>query len=241
MRDDPEPELRAGPGPFRALERASEAGPTGTRSAENTLEQLWPPLPDTVTVHPEIDLQADDPAHVDEPINAGHGRQSRRRCIASKQNGERCGGRAMLQHLLCPLHGERLSPQQGAQALHAKRREAKRRAESALSLQKLGTRALVAQVFAERAAQVESALGLLLDSAAGGDLKSAQALLPWLNQALGMPTERVEQRPPSTLQELEQMDTAELERLVARGRERRLRALRAMPGTPGAERDRGLI
>jgi hypothetical protein len=76
---------------------------------------------------------------------------------------------------------------------------------------------------------------LLCRSAEGGDLAAAKALIPWLNQALGMPTERVEHRPPSTLQELEQMDTAELERLVARGRERRLRAARAVPGTAGAE------
>jgi hypothetical protein len=50
-----------------------------------------------------------------------------------------------------------------------------------------------------------------------------------------MPTERVEHRPPSTLREIQEMDTKELERLVARGRERRLRAVRAVPGTPGAE------
>lgn len=235
MRDDPEPELRAGPEPFRAQGRVNDAGLEGTRRAENTLEQLWPRLPDTVTVHPEVDLQADDPAYVDEPINAGHGRQSRRRCIASKQNGDRCGGRAMLQHLLCPLHGERLSPQQGAQALHAQRREAKRRADAALSLQKLGTRAVVAEALVAEAANVEKAVKLLCRSAGGGDLAAAKALIPWINQAFGMPTERVEQRPPSTLEELEQMDTAELARLVARGRERRLRALEVVPGTPGAE------
>jgi hypothetical protein len=67
------------------------------------------------------------------------------------------------------------------------------------------------------------------------DLQAAKALIPWLNQAHGMPTERVEHRPPSTLEELEQMDTAELERLVARGRERRLQAVRAVPGPAGTE------
>ncbi len=56
---------------------------------------------------------------------------------------------------------------------------------------------------------------MLCDSAAAGDLKSAQALIPWINQALGTPTERVEHRIPGTLEELEQMDTAQLEALVA--------------------------
>jgi hypothetical protein len=40
-----------------------------------------------------------------------------------------------------------------------------------------------------------------------------------------MPTERVEHRKPGSLEELEQMDTAQLEQLVAAGRKRRLQAL----------------
>jgi hypothetical protein len=79
---------------------------------------------------------------------------------------------------------------------------------------------------AEKAEQVHQAVGLLCDSAAAGDLKSAQALIPWINQALGIPTERVQHRTPSSLEELEQMDTAELEALVAEGRKRRLMAVR---------------
>jgi hypothetical protein len=78
---------------------------------------------------------------------------------------------------------------------------------------------------AEKAEQVHEAVRLLCDSAAAGDLKSAQALIPWINQALGMPTERVEHRKPGSLEELEQMDTAQLEALVAAGRKRRLEAL----------------
>jgi hypothetical protein len=50
-----------------------------------------------------------------------------------------------------------------------------------------------------------------------------------------MPTERVEHRPPSTREELEQMDTAELERLVASGREQRLRAVQGVPASAGTE------
>ena len=94
---------------------------------------------------------------------------------------------------------------------------------------------MVAEALASEAANVEKAVKLLCRSAGGGDLAAAKALIPWINQALGMPTERVEHRPPSTLQDLAKMDTAELERLVARGRERRLRAAQAVLGTPGAE------
>jgi hypothetical protein len=79
---------------------------------------------------------------------------------------------------------------------------------------------------AEKAEQVHQAVRLLCDSAAAGDLKSAQALIPWINQALGMPTDRVEVRAPSTLEDLDQMDTAQLQALVAEGRQRRLQLVK---------------
>jgi hypothetical protein len=94
---------------------------------------------------------------------------------------------------------------------------------------------VVAEALASEAENVDRAVKLLCRSAGNGDLQAAKALIPWINQALGMPTERVEHRPPSTLQELKEMDTAELERLVATGRERRLRAARAVPGPAGAD------
>jgi hypothetical protein len=127
--------------------------------------------------------------------------------------------------LLCPLHEGRNDPRKAAQALHTRRREAKRHAESVLQLQRLGTRAVVAEALVRKAAQVDKAVEVLCDAAAAGDLKSAQALIPWLNQALGMPTERVEHRLPAGLEELEAMDEAQLERLVANGPERRLQAV----------------
>jgi hypothetical protein len=94
---------------------------------------------------------------------------------------------------------------------------------------------VVADALVAEAANVDRAVRLLCRSAGGGDLAAAKALIPWINQALGTPTERVEHRPPSTQQELEQMSTAELEALVARGRERRLAAVRAAPGPAGTE------
>jgi hypothetical protein len=73
----------------------------------------------------------------------------------------------------------------------------------------------------------------LCGAAENGDIAAAKALIPWLDQAFGMPQERVEHTTPSTLEELEQMDTAQLEALVAAGRKRRLEAVPEL--SPAAE------
>ena len=52
----------------------------------------------------------------------------------------------------------------------------------------------------------------------GVDLAAAKALIPWLNQALGMPTERHERTLPS-IDEVDEANTEALEELVRRGRE----------------------
>ena len=52
-----------------------------------------------------------------------------------------------------------------------------------------------------------------------------------------MPTERVEHRKPGSLEELEQMDTAELEALVAEGRRKRLDAFRSLPPSASTGND----
>ncbi len=62
----------------------------------------------------------------------------------------------------------------------------------------------------------------LVGAAANGDIQAAKALIPWLNQAFGMPTERVEHRVPTGLEDLEFMSEEELVRIVAEGRSRRL-------------------
>jgi hypothetical protein len=46
---------------------------------------------------------------------------------------------------------------------------------------------------------------------------------------LGKPSERVEHRVPDSLEDLEQMSTAQLEQLVAAGRKRRLKAVAETP------------
>jgi hypothetical protein len=90
-----------------------------------------------------------------------------------------------------------------------------------------------------RRPRIQRAVTLLCEQAADGDVAAAKALIPWINQALGMPTERVEHRLPAGLEELERMDEAELERLVARGRERRRLQLveSAVPASIPADAD----
>jgi hypothetical protein len=89
----------------------------------------------------------------------------------------------------------------------------------------MGTRAVVAEVLVQKAEKVARTVEHLLNAGAEGDLAAAKALLPYLDQALGKPTERHELRVPSSVEEIEQLSMEELESLVARGRERRLRAL----------------
>jgi hypothetical protein len=180
----------------------------------------WPGLPDGTALAEGIDLDAEDPAEEE---------RGRRRCIATKKAGGRCTAPAANGYLLCGIHAGLADPRKGALARAKKLREARERREDRAAVARLGTRAVVATALAEKAEQVHQAVRLLCDSAAAGDLKSAQALIPWINQALGMPTERVEHRKPGSLEELEQMDTAQLEALVAAGRKRRLEALAETP------------
>jgi hypothetical protein len=60
---------------------------------------------------------------------------------------------------------------------------------------------------------------------AAGDQTAQKVLIPWIDQAFGRPTERVEHRMPTGLDELEFMSEEELERIVAQGRAERLKRL----------------
>ena len=107
-----------------------------------------------------------------------------------------------------------------------------------LQLQRLGTRAVIAETFVAQAVSVQKAVTLLCEAAASGDLAAAKALVLYLDQALGKPTERHELRVPSSVEEVEQLSDAELERIVAQGRAKRL-ALRPAPGPTEGWRRRG--
>lgn len=189
-------------------------------------------IPEGVRVAPGVDLDAPDPALVLEPWLTGKQAGARRRCVAAKLDGSRCGGMASPDGLLCAIHDGRADPSQAALARGAAARERGERAEAVLQLQRLGTRAVVARALVEKAAEVDRAVRLLCDAAGAGDLASAKALLPWIDQALGRPTERTEITHPSTPSEVESLDDQALRALVAEGRAARLRAVEDEPDGP---------
>jgi hypothetical protein len=207
------------------------------KDAAQALADLWPPLPNGITIAGDVDLTADDPTLVPEPVNAGQDKHSHRRCIATRRDGKRCATRAMHSSLLCPLHAGRMTPSQGHQARKTQAAEREARTASVLQLQKLGTRAVVAEALVAEAEKVDRAVRHLVDAAANGDIAAAKALIPWIDQAFGRPTERHELRVPSSVEEIEQLSTEELESLVARGRAKRL-ALQAAPEPAGDWRRR---
>jgi hypothetical protein len=91
-------------------------------------------------------------------------------------------------------------------------------------------------VLIAKAEKVAKTVEHLLDAGAEGDLAAAKALVPWIDQAYGKPTERVEHKYPSSIDELEQMDEEQLARLVAEGRQRRLQGLQAVAEASGWRR-----
>jgi len=176
----------------------------------------WPTLPADVVPHPDVELDSQDPAVKD----------GKRFCVATRtRDGARCGTYASTGFLLCAAHRGLLDGSKGGHALAAKRREARERAEREVAARALGTRALVAEVFEERALEVRKTVEHLLTAAATGDRAAAQALLPWIDQALGRPTERVESSSTRTVEDVRALDPASLQALVAQGRAARLRAV----------------
>jgi hypothetical protein len=81
---------------------------------------------------------------------------------------------------------------------------------------------VIAETLVAQAENVQKAVTLLCEAAGSGDLAAAKALVPYLDQALGKPTERLEHRTPTGLEDLEFMSNEELARILAQGRAKRL-------------------
>jgi hypothetical protein len=175
----------------------------------------WEPIPEGVKVADGVDLGAEDPALLDTP-------QGRRRiCVAwSKRTGARCKAPPALDALICNAHAGKLDARAGALALAELRRTRRDEAEDRVAERRLGVRAALSAQLQREQEKVERAVQHLLDVAAAGDTKAAMALLPWIDQALGKPTERREIT-PSSAQALSQMSEDELAALVAEGRRRK--------------------
>jgi hypothetical protein len=161
---------------------------------------------------------------------------AKRICVSTLAHApRRCSTYAVQDSLLCAAHSGMLDASRGGKAASLKRRKAREAAEDRVMQRSLGIRAAAAAALAEKTEQVQEAIRLLADDAANEHaphaqrLKSAAALLPWVDQALGKPTERVEHTLPQSLEELEAMPTVQLEAVVAEGRRRRLQAVPALP------------
>jgi hypothetical protein len=157
--------------------------------------------------HPSVDREAPDPSLR---------RDGKRQCVDSTKAGARCGAWAISTGPRCAFHSGLADPAVGGRAKAAGIQRSKERARELDALSRLGTRAIVAQVFTERAGDVRSVVGSILDDALDLEAPAATrraartALLPWLDQALGRPKESVEVTLPSTVEEIEQMDYAAL-------------------------------
>ena len=170
--------------------------------------QEWEAIPDGLKLADGIDLDSPDPALV----------EGRRQCVAARKGGGRCSGPPTTHRLVCAIHAGLADPSTAARIRAERRRHALAQAEDRVAERRLGVRAALAAQLAREAAKVEATVQHLLDAGAAGDLRSAQALLPWIDQALGKPLERVETSAPTTPQELESLSTSELEALIASGR-----------------------
>jgi hypothetical protein len=123
------------------------------------------------------------------------------------------------------MHDGRADPGAGGRARAAKLRKEREAAEERGILARMGTRAVIASALQDKHAEVRRAVHLLADAAGDGDLQAAKALIPWLNQGLGMPTERHELAVPASRDEIAQLSDEQLEAIVREGSRARLQAL----------------
>jgi hypothetical protein len=176
--------------------------------AAEALSATWD-LPDSIKVADEIDLLALDPAMDEE--------RGRRFCVAQRAAGGRCTAPALRGGLLCSPHAGLLDSAAGGKAKAEKLKAAQGRAEDLDALRRLGVRGTVAATLHDEVALVAQTVRTLLAAAAQGDIQAAKAVIPYLNQGLGLPTERLEVLTPDAA-DLGAMDTAQLAALVAQKR-----------------------
>jgi len=74
---------------------------------------------------------------------------------------------------------------------------------------------VIRDTLARNSVKLRAAIQTLIDDAAQGDVQAAKLLVPYLNQALGLPTETVEVKVPQSAADLERMPTPQLEAHLA--------------------------
>ena len=176
---------------------------------EDAEEGLDRGLPEGVTLAPGVDLDSDDPSYM-----AGRTRQ----CVALTRAGARCSVPAVAGLVICTAHAGRLDAAAGGKAKAEKLRLVAEEAQERAINARLGTRAIVAAALAEKHAEIRLAVHQLADAAAEGDRQCALALLPYMTQALGLPS-TAQATPIPTGDggevDLSTLDTAQLKALLA--------------------------
>ena len=188
-----------------------ESAPESSGDASPDNATAWEALPDGLRLAAGIDLDSADPTLAD----------GKRQCVAiAATTGERCSSRALRDGLVCTAHAGRLDSSAGGRVLAERRRAARREAEERVAERKLGVRGALSAELHRRSNDVVAAVGLLLDKATAGDVKAAQALLPWLDQAFGK-TIPLADKPPAQEHNLSDLSDEDLAAIVARGRAER--------------------
>ena len=166
-------------------------------------------LPDTVTLAAGVDLDTEDPCDVGGTY---------RLCVAATKRGARCSAPALTNAILCTAHAGRLDASAGGKARAEQLRLVAEEAQERAINARLGTRAIVAAALAEKHAEIRLAVHQLADAAAEGDRQCALALLPYMTQALGLPS-TAQATPIPTGDggevDLSTLDTAQLKALLA--------------------------
>lgn len=195
----------------------------GGASDVPTLEEMLEAIP----VNVEIAVDLDDLHDPNDPALTPSGR---RFCIATRRAGGRCTAPPLSHGLLCGGHTGDLDPREGALARAQKLRNQALTAEERSRLAQLGTRGVIRDTLGSHPELVRRATLTLLEDAAAGDRSAAKLLGPYINQALGMPTETVEVTQPTTADDLSRMDTQALETWIAARRAAREQAETASGG-----------
>jgi hypothetical protein len=172
-----------------------------------SLEEMWEAVPLNVEL-------AVDPDDLHDPADPCLQPDGKRRCISTRRAGGRCTAQPGKHSLLCNMHSGLIDPAEGGRARAQKARGQQIDEAEQARLRRLGTRGVIADTMAERPDLVRAATLVLLEDAAKGDRGAAKLLGPMLNQAHGMPTERVMVTSPESVDDLDAMDTAQLESYV---------------------------
>lgn len=163
-------------------------------------------LPEGVTRDPTVDWEALDPCRTG---------AVKRQCVATRKSGGRCTAPALTALVLCSAHAGKLDASLGGKTRAERVNARKDEAETRFVEARLGTRAVVASALAAKHEQIRAAISALADLAAEGDRQAALALIPWINQGLGMPgAVAPESNASDTPKDLRSLSTHELRAML---------------------------